>query len=129
MVETKETVSITRADDTNFESGGLLEEIVYRDLGVREATGGRYSAHIMRANTSGRKVPRHFHKVDFQMAYVLKGWTRMWFEGRGEVTLKEGDCFVTRGGTPHEVYDWSDDFELLQVTSPAEYETVGAPAE
>ena len=49
--------------------------------------------------------------------------------GRGEVTLKEGDCIVTPGGTAaHEVYDWSDDFELLEITSPAEYETADAPA-
>ena len=74
-----------------------------------------------------RKVPRHIHKLDYQMIYVLKGWVRIWFEGRGEVTLKEGDSYVSPGDVPHEVYDWSDDHEVLEITSPAEFETVDAP--
>jgi hypothetical protein len=30
---------------------------------------------------------RHFHDVDVQMIYVLKGWIKSEFEGQGEVTL------------------------------------------
>ena len=128
MVDTKKKVSISRGDEAKYESDGLREQIVYRDLGVREATGGRYDAHIMRSATGDRKVPRHVHKLDLQMVYILKGWIKFEIEGRGEVTLKEGDNMVMPGGTAHAVYDWSDDFELLEVTSPAEYETLDAPA-
>ena len=129
MVDTKEKVSIARADEGKYEGDGLRTQIVYRDLGVREATGGRYNAHIMRTGTGERKVPRHVHQLDFQMIYILKGWIRMWFEDQGEVTLNPGDSCLMPGGMSHEVYDWSDDFELLEVTSPADYETTDAPTE
>ena len=51
MVDTKEKVSIARADEGKYEGDGLRTQIVYRDLGVREATGGRYNAHIMRTGS------------------------------------------------------------------------------
>ena len=128
MANTKQKVSIARGDEGKYEGDGLRNQIVYRDLGVREATGGRYNAHIMRNGTGERTVPPHLHKLDLQMVYILKGWMKFGIDGRGEVTLKEGDCMVLPGDTAHEVHDWSDDFELLEVTSPADYETVEAPA-
>ena len=129
MVDTKQKVYISRAADAKFEGDGLREQVVYRDLGVREATGGRYNAHVIRTGTGERKVPRHVHKLDFQLAYVLKGWIRFSFEDQGEVTLSAGDSFLIPGGVPHEVLDWSDDLEGLEITSPADYETTDAPAE
>jgi len=128
MVDSKPGVCIARAAGANFAGDGLREQIVYRDLGVRNATGGRFNAHIMRSGTGERKVPRHFHKLDLQMIYILQGWIRMWFENSGEVTLKPGDSCMVPGGVLHEVLDWSDDFELIEITSPAEYETVAADA-
>ena len=129
MTDTKQNVSISRGDDAKFEDIGRRVQLEYRDLGVREATGGRFNAHILRTGKRAgeRKVPRHVHKLDFQMIYVLKGWVRIWFEDRGEVTLKEGDSYVAPGDVLHEVYDWSDDHEVLEITSPADFETVDAP--
>ena len=128
MVGTKERVCITRGGDAKYESDGLREQVVYRDLDVREATGGRYHAHIIRTGTGERKVPRHVHKLDLQLSYVLKGWVTFWFEDQGEVTLSAGDSFLIPGGMPHEVHGWSDDIEVLEITSPADYETVDTPA-
>ncbi len=129
MADTRHEVSIARADDASFEDLGRRTQLAYRDLGVRAATGGRYHAHIMRTSGTGeRKIARHVHALELQMVYILKGWVKIWFEGRGEVTLKEGDCCVTPGGVPHEVLDWSDDHEVLEITSPADYETTDAPA-
>ncbi len=130
MVDTTRKVCIARAADAKFEDVGRRVQLEYRDLGVREATGGRYDAHVLRTGTGTgeRKVPCHVHDLDLQMVYVLKGWVRIWFERSGEVTLKEGDCCVTPGGVVHEVRDWSDDHEVLEITSPADFETVDAPA-
>ena len=128
MVDAKPKVCVTRASEAKFEGDGLREQIVYRDLGVRAATGGRFNAHIMRSGAGERKVPRHFHKLDLQMIYILRGRIRMWLEDYGEVTLKPGDSCLVPGGVLHEVLDWSDDFELIEVTSPAEYETVSVDA-
>ena len=128
MVYTKHEISISRADNAAFKGTGRRAQLIYRDLGVREATGGRYDARVLRTGAGERKIPRHVHKLDFQMVYVLKGWVRIRFEGSGEVTLNEGDCCVTPGGVAHEVQDWSDDHEVLEITSPADFETVNAPA-
>ena len=128
MVDAKHRISISRADDAEFEDVGRRAQLIYRDLGVREATGGRYDARVLRTGTGERKVPRHVHKLDLQMIYILNGWIRFWFEDQGEVTLSVGDSCLIPSGMSHEVYDWSDDFELLEVTSPADYETVDAPA-
>ena len=37
---------------------------------------------------------RHFHDVDVQMIYVLKGWIKSEFEGQGEVTMREGAAWL-----------------------------------
>ena len=34
----------------------------------------------------------HFHDVEFQMVYVLKGWVKTYMEGQGETLMKEGSC-------------------------------------
>ena len=131
MVDTKQMVCISRAAGAKFEDIGRRLQLEYRDLGVRQATGGRFNAHILRTGkgTGERKVPRHVHKLDFQMIYVLKGWVRMWFEDRGEVTLKKGDSYVVPGDVLHEVHDWSYDHEVLEITSPADFETIESSAE
>ncbi len=128
MADAKHKFCISRAEDAEFEDVGRRAQLVYRDLGVREATGGRYDARVLRTGTGERKVPCHVHYLDLQMVYILKGWVRIWFEGSGEVTLTEGDCYVTPGAVAHEVRDWSDDHEVLEITSPAEFKTVDAPA-
>ena len=128
MADTRHDVSIARADGAEFHDVGRRAQLEYRDLGVREATGGRHAANVMRTGGTGeRMIPCHVHELDFQMVYILQGWVTLWFEGRGEVTLRRGDCCVTPGGVPHEVRGWSDDHQVLEITSPADYETLDAP--
>ena len=76
MADAEHEISISRAEDAQFEDVGRRAQLIYRDLGVREATGGRYDARVLRTGTGERKVPRHVHKLDFQMVYVLKGWKK-----------------------------------------------------
>jgi mannose-6-phosphate isomerase-like protein (cupin superfamily) len=58
------------------------------------------------------------------MVYVLKGWMRTSFEGVGERTLEAGDCMYQEPGIRHRVLDYADDLEVLEITIPAEFETV-----
>ena len=37
---------------------------------------------------------RHYHDVEFQMVYVLKGWIKSEFDGAGVVTMREGSCWL-----------------------------------
>jgi len=67
---------------------------------------------------------RHFHEVDFQMVYVIKGWVKGEYEGAGVVTMREGSCWLQPPKIKHAVLDYSDDCELLEIIMPADFETV-----
>lgn len=115
----------SRAARSRFRAGGLRSYFEYRDLGLAKATGGRFHAHVIRARKGkGPTGKSHFHALDFQMVYVLKGWVEFRYEGVGRVRLKAGDCVHQPPGIVHAELRHSDDLELLEVTSPAEFETV-----
>ena len=74
---------------------GLRQIFDYRDLGIADATGGDFVAHIVRAN--GREQPDdvqqwHVHDCKFQFVQVLEGWAKFEYEGIGVRTLRKGDC-------------------------------------
>jgi hypothetical protein len=106
---------------------GLRSYAEYRDLGIAPATQGLVQAHVI------RMVPpcdpavvskEHYHDVDFQMVYVLKGWMKGEYEGAGVVMMREGSCWIQPPRIKHTVLDYSDDCELLEIIMPAEFDTV-----
>ena len=118
--------TVNRAKDHPFVSGGLRVYREYRDLGIAEATQGAIHAQIIRTT---KPCPEggsglHYHDLDFQMVFLLKGRSRVWFEGEGEVEFEQGDCWVQPPGIRHNVLYYSDDYEVLEITLPAEYPTV-----
>ena len=117
---------VNRAKDNPFVSGGLRVYREYRDLGIAEATQGRVHAQIIRTT---RPCPEggsglHYHDLEFQMVFLLKGRSTVWFEGQGEVDFEAGDSWIQPPGIHHNVLYYSDDYEVLEITLPAEYETV-----
>lgn len=122
----KQTFTISRAKAAKFRNDGLRAFFVYRGLGIDEATHGRFNAEVIRAGNVGRYTPagRHYHKLDFQLVYVLKGWVTFEYEGEGRFTLKAGDCVLQPPEIRHELTRFSRDMELLEVTSPAAFKTV-----
>jgi len=115
---------VKRADKAEW-TPGLRSEFEYRDLGIREATGNDYGAHIIRMTGNGLKhsTGRHSHTTGFQMIYVLEGEAKFWIEGEGEVTVSKGDCFYQPDGLVHDALYMSDDCELLEIINPADFET------
>ena len=112
-----------RAD---FRTDGLRTYAKYRDLGMSEATSGLLQAHVIRL------VPpcdpavvskRHYHDVELQMIYVLKGWIKGDYDGE-VVTLREGAAWLQPPRIEHRVLDYSDDCELLEIVVPANFKTV-----
>lgn len=108
---------------------GLRDFLEYRDLGISKATGGDFRAHVIRVKDGGDTADLHTtglhqHHLDFQMIYILKGWIRFVYEGYGEHTFGQGDCCLQPPGIVHNELECSDDLELLEITSPAQYETV-----
>src|SRR5476651_554514 len=120
----KFTVSHHREED--FDQG-LRTYAKYRDLGIAPATGGMVQAHVIRFLPPYRaedvSTP-HFHDVDFQMIYVLKGWYKTAFEGEGMHTFHAGACWIQPPRIKHSVLGYSDDCELLEIVLPADFKTV-----
>lgn len=61
--------------------------LVSRDLGVGEATNGAYGGQIARARELGHSTGPHWHKMAFQMVFVLKG-CKILARGGGRVRLR-----------------------------------------
>jgi quercetin dioxygenase-like cupin family protein len=120
----KFTVSHLREEDFD---AGLRPYSAYRDLGVAPATGGMVQAHVIRMtkpfDAAEVAIP-HYHDVEFQMVYVLKGWLTSEFEGEGLHTFCAGSCWIQPPKIKHTVRGYSDDCELLEIVLPADFDTV-----
>ena len=73
----------------------------------------------------GAKSPGtwHSHDLDFQMVYVTQGWVVFEYEGEGEHILRKGSCVLQPPGIKHREVRHSDDMELIEVISPADFPT------
>ena len=106
--------------------GGLRRYAKYRDLGMAKATGGMVQAHVIRFVPPCRpeEVSKlHFHDVEFQMVYVLKGWIKTELEGQGAHVMRPGSAWLQPPKIKHKVLDYSDDCEVLEIILPAEFDT------
>jgi quercetin dioxygenase-like cupin family protein len=120
--------SHNKPGDTRFESGGLRDFFLYRDLGIAEATNGGVTAQIVRANEAPEKgTGWHRHEANFHFFYMLKGWAKFMYEGR-ETLVSAGDCVHQNPGINHFLFDYSPDMEYLEVVSPAEFKSITADA-
>ena len=121
----KQTFVASHLNPNAFE-GGLRSYAKYRDLGMAAATNGLAVAHVI------KMIPpcdpavvskRHYHDVEFQMIYVLKGWIKGEYDGE-VVTLHQGAAWLQPPRIEHRVLDYSDDCELLEIVVPANFKTV-----
>jgi mannose-6-phosphate isomerase-like protein (cupin superfamily) len=123
----KQRIAISHHREEDFKADGLRTYAHYRDLGVAQASQGLAQAHVIRliGPCNPAEVSKlHFHDVEFQMVYVLKGWVKTYMEGQGETLMKEGSAWTQPPRLKHLIMDYSDDVELLEVILPAEFKTV-----
>jgi len=123
----KQRIAISHHREEDFKADGLRAYAQYRDLGIAAATGGLAQAHVIRliGPCNPEEVSKlHFHDVDFQMVYVLKGWVKTYMEGQGETMMQQGSAWTQPPRIRHMILDYSDDVELLEVILPAEFKTV-----
>jgi mannose-6-phosphate isomerase-like protein (cupin superfamily) len=67
----------------------------------------------------------HHHEVRFQTLYCVAGWARLVYEDQGPPFLfAAGDCVLQPPGIRHRVLESSAGLEVVEVTSPAEHETL-----
>jgi hypothetical protein len=123
----KQRIAISHHRDEDFKADGLRTYAQYRDLGVADASSGLARAHVIRliGPCDPDVVSKlHFHEVDFQMVYVLKGWVKTYMEGVGETMFQTGSSWTQPPRIKHLIMDYSDDVELLEVILPADFKTV-----
>lgn len=127
MSKPKSRIVVTRKEEAAWTGKGLRPFLEYRDLGLDEASEGKASAtigRVIRKFEPGGGAKRHYHETAYHLIFVLRGWFRSQFEGLGEVTLREGDSLAYRGEIPQAHVEYSDDFQVLQITAPANFRTV-----
>jgi mannose-6-phosphate isomerase-like protein (cupin superfamily) len=109
------------ADDTWHEGRAGMQ---YRDL-LPGGLGGRLIASHIRIPDGGEtKDYVHYHKVRFQMIYFKEGWVRVVYEDQGApFVLQAGDCVLQPPEIRHRVLESSPGAEVIEIASPAIYET------
>jgi quercetin dioxygenase-like cupin family protein len=98
--------------------------MMYRDL-IPGRLGGKLIASHIRL-TEGGPVPDyvHYHKVDFQLIYCLRGRIKVVYEDQGPpFWLEPGDCVLQPPEIRHRVLECEAGSEVLELSSPAEHET------
>jgi mannose-6-phosphate isomerase-like protein (cupin superfamily) len=123
----KQRVAVSHYREADFQTNGLRAYAQYRDLGIAGATNGLAQAHVIRliGPCNPAEVSKlHYHDVQFQMVYVLKGWVKTYMEGQGETLMQQGSCWTQPPRIKHLILDYSDNCELLDVILPAEFKTV-----
>ena len=122
----KQRFTLSHHREEDFDQG-LRPYSAYRDLGIAPATGGMVQAHVIRMTkpfSADEVAIPHYHDVDLQMVYVLKGSFTSEFEGQGVHTFHAGSCWIQPPKIKHTVRGYSDDCELLEIVLPANFETV-----
>ena len=120
-----QTFMASHLKDALFKTG-LRSYAAYRELGVENATGGAVQAHVIRL--LGKCDPKvvsipHYHGVQFQFLYMLKGWMIGEYNGR-RVKMEEGSCWIQPNSIPHTVLDYSENCEMIELILPGTFKTV-----
>lgn len=102
---------------------GRRDFLKYRDLGVTDASKGRMRAQITVATGAMRPTGWHYHVCESQLVYAVRGWVDLQFEDGRKIRVKAGESVYIPGGFKHNETAMSDDFEILEVSVPAEMGT------
>ncbi len=96
----------------------------YRDL-IPSRYGGFVVASHIKVNTIGKVKDRvHFHDVEFQALYCLKGKVKLTYENQEEFILfKSGECILQPPNIKHKVIETYEPLEVIELTMPAEHVT------
>ena len=92
---------------------------------MAEATDGRISAkHIRAIAPFEKETGWHWHDMTAHFVYVLRGWVEFRYDGVAEsVKVTAGSCLSQPAGVAHNVIGQSDDLELIEINTPADYAT------
>ncbi len=100
--------------------------MLYRDLVPGRQGGYLIASHILVPKGGPVADYVHFHRVRFQIIYCYRGWVRVVYQDQGPpFVMQPGDCVLQPPGIRHRVLECSDGLQVIEVSSPAEHETLG----
>ena len=103
---------------------GRREVFSYRELGVTKATDGQMRAQVTIATQGlSEETGWHVHLCEGQFVYILDGWVDLEFAGNRKERIVAGDSIFIPGDTPHNETATSEEFQLLEVSIPADMGT------
>ena len=116
-------VVIARADNPELVQG-RREFFSYRELGVTKATEGKMRAQVTIATQGlSEETGWHVHLCEGQFVYILEGWVDLEFAGNRKERIVAGDSIFIPGDTPHNETATSEEFQILEVSLPADMGT------
>ena len=123
VLEKAKEVVIARADNPELVQG-RREFFSYRELGVTKATDGQMRAQVTIA-TQGLSEETGWHVLlcEGQFVYILDGWVDLEFAGNRKERIVAGDSIFIPGDTPHNETATSEEFQILEVSIPADMGT------
>lgn len=122
--------SVSHLGEDDFVDSTSRSFFTTRDLGIRDATNGDYGVHVVHAKPGMQKTTGwHYHTCGIQIVYCVRGWEDLAFEDGTTVHLEPGSCINIPPGLGHCETGYSEDFEVIVFTSPAEIATtpIGEP--
>jgi len=112
------------ATDSDADWSAGRAGMMYRDLIPGRIGGKVIASHIKLLEDGPVADYVHYHKVEFQMIYCLKGRIEVVYEDQGPpFWLEAGDCVVQPPEIRHRVLFAEGNAEVLELTMPAEHET------
>lgn len=123
VLEKAKEVVIARADNPELVQG-RREFFSYRELGVTKATDGQMRAQVTIATQGlSEETGWHVHLCEGQFVYILDGWVDLEFAGNRKERIVAGDSMFIPGDTPHNETATSEEFQILEVSIPADMGT------
>ena len=121
--DTAASYTVSRKSEPNHIEG-RREFFEYTDLGAKDGSGGKMRAQVMKARRGMvEDTGWHVHVCEGQYIYMLGGWLDLQMNDGKTVHLEKGDSMYIPGGLPHNETGTSDDFELLEISIPADMGT------
>jgi mannose-6-phosphate isomerase-like protein (cupin superfamily) len=120
---------VSREEPSAYVAGnGPRRYFAYRDLGVAGATDRRIHIHVVRAI----EVPPdgtgwHVHTMG-QLFVVISGSGVIKVNTPDAIPIHAGDSMCIGAGMKHDVTSFSDDYAVIEMCLPADYDTKDASA-
>jgi quercetin dioxygenase-like cupin family protein len=126
MADTKFSHQKADSPEARYAEEGLRAFFAYRAMGIIEATHGKLRVQLVRAARKASEAKGgtgfHIHTADVHVVYMVRGWARFDYDGV-DTLVEAGDCVHQRPGIVHNLYDWSDDMEFMEIIAPADFTT------